>query len=197
VHTPAAAAPAPGATRLRPLIYVYELPPRFNAHLLQYRNDKGSCVHRFFNAENETLHVDPNVYNTETGLHEMLLQSEHRTLDPEVGAGAMGTLPARGAGRPGSSEGSRVPTICIGAGASLKLCLPPNLGQPCASACCRRPIFSSCQPIPPALSSPFSVSLPACYVGGLPCWLSPLPVLCVCSPPCRSSRLPYVPWRPK
>lgn len=84
MHTPAAADPAPGSTRRRPLIYVYELPPRFNAHLLQYRNDKGSCVHRFFGADNATIHVDPNVYNTETGLHEMLLQSEHRTLDPEV-----------------------------------------------------------------------------------------------------------------
>lgn len=37
VHTPAAMPPEPGATRLRPLIYIYELPPRFNQHMLQVR----------------------------------------------------------------------------------------------------------------------------------------------------------------
>lgn len=35
VHTPAAREPAEGATRRRPLIYVYELPPMYNALMLQ------------------------------------------------------------------------------------------------------------------------------------------------------------------
>lgn len=35
VHTPAAQDPEPGATRRRPLIYIYELPAIFNTHMLQ------------------------------------------------------------------------------------------------------------------------------------------------------------------
>ena len=35
VHTPAARDPQPGQTRKRPLIYVYELPPFYNAVMLQ------------------------------------------------------------------------------------------------------------------------------------------------------------------
>jgi hypothetical protein len=35
VHTPAARDPEPGATRKRPLIYVYDLPPMYNAIMLQ------------------------------------------------------------------------------------------------------------------------------------------------------------------
>jgi hypothetical protein len=35
VHTPAALEPAEGATRKRPLVYVYDLPPMYNAILLQ------------------------------------------------------------------------------------------------------------------------------------------------------------------
>lgn len=35
VHTPTARDPEPGATRRRPLIYVYDLPPMFNALMLQ------------------------------------------------------------------------------------------------------------------------------------------------------------------
>ena len=35
VHTPAARDPEPGATRKRPLIYVYELPAFYNAVMLQ------------------------------------------------------------------------------------------------------------------------------------------------------------------
>jgi hypothetical protein len=32
-------------TRLRPLIYVYELPPDFNSRMLQYRCNTSSCLH--------------------------------------------------------------------------------------------------------------------------------------------------------
>ncbi|PSC76174.1 exostosin-like glycosyltransferase [Micractinium conductrix] len=83
VHTPAARDPQPGQTRKRPLIYVYELPPFYNAVMLQYRVDKNDCVHRIFDEANATRLNDQYLYNPEPGLHEMLLQSEHRTLDPE------------------------------------------------------------------------------------------------------------------
>lgn len=57
---------------------------------------RGFCTHRQFTGENVTDFKDHNFYQLEMGLHEMLLQSPHRTLDPEVGA-----LPCRslGAGR--------------------------------------------------------------------------------------------------
>ena len=37
VETPASHDPTPGATRLRPLIWVYEMPTDYNALLMQYR----------------------------------------------------------------------------------------------------------------------------------------------------------------
>ena len=40
IETPASHDPAPGATRLRPLIWVYELPPDYNALLMQYRIER-------------------------------------------------------------------------------------------------------------------------------------------------------------
>ena len=58
------------------------LPPR---PLAQYRSDKGTCTHRLFDEQNSTYFNDGWLYGAETALHEMLLQSEHRTLDPEVG----------------------------------------------------------------------------------------------------------------
>ncbi|KAL4856586.1 DNA-directed RNA polymerase II subunit RPB2 [Chlorella vulgaris] len=72
----------PLPTRKRPFIYVYELPPIYNAVLLSYRTEKAHCVVRFFDEHNRTIMNDPHLHNLETGLHEMLLQSEHRTLDP-------------------------------------------------------------------------------------------------------------------
>lgn len=41
VHTPAARDPQPGASRKRPLIYVYELPAIYNSVLLQVRSARG------------------------------------------------------------------------------------------------------------------------------------------------------------
>ncbi|KAL4419203.1 hypothetical protein ABPG77_000597 [Micractinium sp. CCAP 211/92] len=83
VRTPASKDPEPGATRKRPLIYIYELPPMYNSNMLQYRVAKDDCVYRTFTDSNETVLHDSWLYDIETGLHEMLLQSEHRTLDPE------------------------------------------------------------------------------------------------------------------
>ena len=83
MHTPAARDPQPGQTRKRPYIYVYELPGKFNSHLLQYRFDKLMCVYRYHNENNDTLFNTNWAYGIETALHELLLQSEHRTLDPD------------------------------------------------------------------------------------------------------------------
>ena len=64
-------------------IQVYELPPMYNQLMLQYRFDRESCTHRLFEEENVTRFLNEWGYTTETGFHEMLLQSKHRTLDPE------------------------------------------------------------------------------------------------------------------
>eukprot|EP00891_Asterochloris_glomerata_P004390 jgi/Astpho2/4390/Aster-00009 len=68
--------------RLRPLIYVYDLPAEYNSRMLQYRIAGGSCVYRRFD-EHNTSHFKVFTYAIESGLHEWLLQSRHRTLDPE------------------------------------------------------------------------------------------------------------------
>ncbi|GLI60030.1 hypothetical protein VaNZ11_002095 [Volvox africanus] len=69
--------------RRRPLIYVYDLPPAYNARMLQYRNDKGLCTWRSYNSGNRT-EVSAWTYGLEVLFHEMLLQSDHRTFDPET-----------------------------------------------------------------------------------------------------------------
>ena len=43
---PAAADPAPGDNRKRPLIFVHELPGDYHSRMLQYRIQHKSCVHR-------------------------------------------------------------------------------------------------------------------------------------------------------
>ncbi|GFR49029.1 hypothetical protein Agub_g11051, partial [Astrephomene gubernaculifera] len=83
--TAAAAAGAAGGgavARKRPLIYVYDLPPAYNARMLQYRNDRGLCTWRTFGSGNasETFGW---TYGLEVLMHEMMLQSEHRTFDPD------------------------------------------------------------------------------------------------------------------
>ncbi|KAL4447245.1 hypothetical protein ABPG77_007278 [Micractinium sp. CCAP 211/92] len=83
VHTPAAQDFPPGATRKRPLIYVYELDSAYSTLMLQYRHGVGNCVPRYFGEGNKTVHEIEWVYMLESGFLEMLLQSGHRTLDPE------------------------------------------------------------------------------------------------------------------
>ena len=70
-----------GGKRKRPLIYVYELPPEFNARTWNHRRN-GLCTAREFAEGNST---DPShfYYPLEHMLHEWLLNSEHRTNDPE------------------------------------------------------------------------------------------------------------------
>lgn len=82
VHTPAAQDPLPGATRRRPLIFVYEMAADYGTLLAQYRFGTEDCVPRFFKPGNKSV-LSTWTYSLEFGLLEMMLQSEHRTLDPE------------------------------------------------------------------------------------------------------------------
>ncbi|KAG2424862.1 hypothetical protein HYH02_015125 [Chlamydomonas schloesseri] len=74
--------PLHGASR-RPLIYVYDLPPAYNSRMLQYRNDRGMCTWRAFGLGNHT-ETFAWTYGLEVLMHEMMLQSAHRTFDPEA-----------------------------------------------------------------------------------------------------------------
>ncbi|EFN56537.1 hypothetical protein CHLNCDRAFT_51514 [Chlorella variabilis] len=82
VRTPAARTFPPDAVRRRPLIYVYEMPAEYVTLMIQYRWGGTACVPRYFDFHNET-HLSEDLYAAESGFLEMLLQSEHRTLDPE------------------------------------------------------------------------------------------------------------------
>ncbi|KAG2455017.1 hypothetical protein HYH02_000842 [Chlamydomonas schloesseri] len=81
---PAALEPPPAPTRKRPLIYVYDLEPMYQAKILQYRVTPRWCVHRWHVwPNNHTEWTDLWVYAMDTLLHESLLVSPHRTFDPE------------------------------------------------------------------------------------------------------------------
>lgn len=67
----------------RPLVYVYDLDPRFTTAQLQQRADKWKCTTRSMESGNTTRFVDT-LYGVETALHELLLDSPHRTEDPEL-----------------------------------------------------------------------------------------------------------------
>ena len=75
----------PGAPpRQRPLIYVYEMPQAVTTDLLQRRHDKLFCTHRTYLRQNVTQYAFGiyQGYVLELILHEWLLSSPHRTLDP-------------------------------------------------------------------------------------------------------------------
>ncbi|KAG2488354.1 hypothetical protein HYH03_013044 [Edaphochlamys debaryana] len=68
--------------RLRPLIYVYDMPPEFTSRMHQYKHVTEHCGYRMFATGNRTeLFADG--YSVEVYLHEMLSLSPHRTFDPE------------------------------------------------------------------------------------------------------------------
>ena len=71
--------------RLRPSIYVYELPSQFNVRLMEGRTHAGDCVFRRYEggAANMTAWL-PAAFGLEVAVHELLLASPHRTLDPET-----------------------------------------------------------------------------------------------------------------
>ena len=61
----------------------YELPSEYSTLTVQYRYGGDDCVARYYNLDNGTVLSEQYTYNTEPGMVEMMLQSEHRTLDPE------------------------------------------------------------------------------------------------------------------
>ncbi|MQL79110.1 hypothetical protein Taro_011525 [Colocasia esculenta] len=66
----------------RPLIYVYDLPPEFNGHLLEGRHFKFECVNRIYSDQNKTVWTDQ-LYGSQIALYESILASPHRTLNGE------------------------------------------------------------------------------------------------------------------
>ena len=66
---------------MRPLIYVYDMPPRFTSWLAAYR--KGDWTRDHW-------------YGVDVLLHQQLLRSKHRTLDPAQAGqlGCTGVTPA-------------------------------------------------------------------------------------------------------
>ncbi|EPS60428.1 adenylosuccinate synthetase, partial [Genlisea aurea] len=68
------------AVKKRPLIYVYDLPPEFNALLLQGRHDKGHSVNRLYDAKNRTDWTSI-LYGSQMSIYESMLASPHRTLN--------------------------------------------------------------------------------------------------------------------
>ncbi|CAI5461545.1 unnamed protein product [Closterium sp. Yama58-4] len=67
----------------RPLIYIYDLPPQFNSHLLQGRRGKKECVPRLYDRLNRTAFLPDHIHGMEIALHEALLASKHRTTNAE------------------------------------------------------------------------------------------------------------------
>jgi hypothetical protein len=57
--TPEALPQPPPTPRKRPFIYVYDLPPLYNAHMLQYRMDSNYCMYRRYKEGNQS---EPIIY---------------------------------------------------------------------------------------------------------------------------------------
>ncbi|XP_065011559.1 uncharacterized protein LOC135585634 isoform X2 [Musa acuminata AAA Group] len=66
----------------RPLIYVYDLPPEFNAHLLEGRHFKFDCFNRIYTDKNRTMWTDQ-LYGSQMALYESILASPYRTMNGE------------------------------------------------------------------------------------------------------------------
>ena len=75
--------PPPDLLRKRPLIYIYDLPPEFVSRMLQYKIHRLACNYRLWSGSNNSETNGANLYNIEYYLHETLIQSEHRTFDPD------------------------------------------------------------------------------------------------------------------
>ncbi|KAG2437847.1 hypothetical protein HXX76_005465 [Chlamydomonas incerta] len=78
---PASLRVRPLPTRPRPLIYIYDLTD-YTTKFLQLRLGADACMWRRFGQDNSTFLLSM-TYSVEAYLHETLLQSEHRTFDPE------------------------------------------------------------------------------------------------------------------
>eukprot|EP01018_Ginkgo_biloba_P032824 Gb_35367 [translate_table: standard] len=66
----------------RPLIYIYDLPPEFNSHLLEGRHFRFECVNRIYDGRNASVWTDQ-LYGSQIALYESLLASPYRTLNGE------------------------------------------------------------------------------------------------------------------
>lgn len=66
----------------RPLIYIYDLPPEFNSHLLEGRHFRFHCVNRLYDEQNKTIWTDQ-LYGSQMAFYESLLASPYRTLNGE------------------------------------------------------------------------------------------------------------------
>jgi hypothetical protein len=73
---------AAASGRVRPLIYVYNIPDEVVSHILQYRTIKMQCGWRTYTAQNATTLLFE-TYGLEVLLPDLLLGSGHRTLDPQ------------------------------------------------------------------------------------------------------------------
>lgn len=78
-HSSRPSAPSIG---LAPRVYVYEVPPDYNMLLLARRLVPEACALRTYGKGNGPA-WSSNLYGAEIALHEALLSSPHRTLDPE------------------------------------------------------------------------------------------------------------------
>ena len=67
----------------RPRIYVYEIPGDYNVFLLARRQSNDACAIREYTDDSATAQWTPTLYGAEVALHEALLASPHRTLDPD------------------------------------------------------------------------------------------------------------------
>lgn len=81
-HSPAEEGKRSQSRQWRPLIYVYDLPAAYNTRMWQYRSGREACMWRNQQISNAST-IKFFTYAVEAYLHETLLQSEHRTLDPE------------------------------------------------------------------------------------------------------------------
>ncbi|GAX81627.1 hypothetical protein CEUSTIGMA_g9055.t1 [Chlamydomonas eustigma] len=74
-------------SRKRPYIYVYDVPPQYHSHMLQYKNHASECSWRVFRTTagqsagsvryNASEYTARNTYSIETYLHEAMLNTEH------------------------------------------------------------------------------------------------------------------------
>ena len=68
---------------LRPSVYVYELPVKFNFWLMETRMHPQDCTYRRYSGEHNETNWENYAFGLELALHEQLLASPHRTLEPE------------------------------------------------------------------------------------------------------------------
>ena len=72
---------------LRPSIYVYELPVKYNTWLMETRMHPQDCTYRRYTAQARggmSTNWENYAFGLEMALHEILLASPHRTLNPEA-----------------------------------------------------------------------------------------------------------------